>query len=409
MDPEVSENKSDRPLRILMLLHAPWRRELGGARIQMELAEEFKAMGHQVEKFDFVDAFPKKPLCRLTELFRAQFFSGRAVEFVKKNAKRFDVIDALESNLPVSKREMNFDGLLVARSIGLIPFYAEFDAESARKWPQARNWKSVFHIAIGKLAQRHTRDFPLRSFQAADLISLMNDDERQYVDEKLGFGEKARAIPGGLSDARMEAFASARCPANERLANKTVAFVGAWSRRKGSLDWGAVIRQVRESVPGAKFQFLGVSVSVDSVLGDLGLPACDWIQIAPKFASDDLPALVSSATVGALPSYIEGFGFSVLEMLASGMPVAAYDVPGPRAMLRGMSETMLTPSGDAKKFAAAIANLLRLPPSRYAAVSGECLSAAGRFRWKNIAVETMAAYREGLQRLGRNKMAESTP
>ncbi len=392
-----------------MLLHAPWRRELGGARIQMELAEEFKAMGHQVEKFDFFDAFPGKPLSRFTELFRPQFFSSRAVAFVRKNAKRFDVIDALESNLPVTKREMNFDGLLVARSIGLMPFYAEFDAESARKWPQPRNWKSSFHFAIGKLSQRRTGDFPLRSFQAADLIALMNEDERQYVDEKLGFGEKARAIPGGLSDARMEAFAAARRPANQRLANKTVAFVGAWSRRKGSLDWGAIIRLVKESVPGAKFLFLGVSVSIDSVLGDLGLPACDWIEVIPKFASDELPALISSATAGALPSYIEGFGFSVLEMLASGMPVAAYDVPGPRTMLRGMSETMLTPPGDAKKFAAAVANLLQLPPLQFAGVSEECISVAGRFRWKNIAVETMAAYREGLERLGRNKMADSTP
>lgn len=38
------------PLKILMMLHMPWERNLGGSRVQLELAEEFIKLGHEVEK-----------------------------------------------------------------------------------------------------------------------------------------------------------------------------------------------------------------------------------------------------------------------------------------------------------------------------------------------------------------------
>jgi hypothetical protein len=47
------------PLQILMILHMPWNRNLGGSHVQLELAEEFRKLGHKVEKFDLYDAFPE--------------------------------------------------------------------------------------------------------------------------------------------------------------------------------------------------------------------------------------------------------------------------------------------------------------------------------------------------------------
>jgi len=41
-----------------MLLHMPWSRNLSGARVQLELAEEFIHLGGQVKKFDWNDPFP---------------------------------------------------------------------------------------------------------------------------------------------------------------------------------------------------------------------------------------------------------------------------------------------------------------------------------------------------------------
>jgi hypothetical protein len=77
----------DRPLNILMVLHMPWNRNLGGARVQLELAEEFQALGHNVEKFDYYDAFSSSPVhLFLFDLIRPPF-AQKAKHFVKANAK----------------------------------------------------------------------------------------------------------------------------------------------------------------------------------------------------------------------------------------------------------------------------------------------------------------------------------
>jgi glycosyltransferase involved in cell wall biosynthesis len=309
------------------------------------------------------------------------------------------VVDALQGDLPVTKNALHFPGLLVARSCGLAAFYEDFERVAAAQWPTPRNWKSGFHIALGRLTARRTGGHPLQSLQCADLVALMNDDEFNYVSQHYGLGQRCRVFPGGLGESRLESFVAARRPAKERLAGNTVVFIGAWSPRKGSKDWGEIIRRVRGERPGAKFLFLGTGANEASVLRDLALPACDWIRIVPGFSSDELPRLMASATVGALPSYIEGFGFSVLEMLAAGLPVVAYDVPGPRMMLRDFSRPLMTPPGDTAKFASSLVSLLELDGNEYAALSEECQEVAGRFRWRDIAAETMGAYRDGLNRI----------
>src|SRR5947209_17738731 len=104
-----------RPLRILMVCHMPWSRNLGGARVQVELADEFRALGHQVEKFSYEDAFPKGR-SRLGDLLDPRAFPRRARAFVQNRRADFDVIDAHQGNLPYSKPDLGFSGLLVVRS-----------------------------------------------------------------------------------------------------------------------------------------------------------------------------------------------------------------------------------------------------------------------------------------------------
>ena len=59
-------------------------------------------------------------------------------------------------------------------------------------------------------------------------------------------------------------------------------------------------------------------------------------------------------TVGAFPSYVEGFGLAVLEQLAAGLPTVAYNLPGPRDILKSTLPDLLVPCGDAEKFAATL-------------------------------------------------------
>src|SRR5947208_469279 len=108
-----------KPLRILIVSNMPWDARLGGARIWMELEAQWRGAGHQVEHFSLSDAFAKPQASRAGFASRQALFARRAANFVRANAQRFDVVDALIGALPATKRQLNFKGLLVARSIGL--------------------------------------------------------------------------------------------------------------------------------------------------------------------------------------------------------------------------------------------------------------------------------------------------
>lgn len=74
---------------------------------------------------------------------------------------------------------------------------------------------------------------------------------------------------------------------------------------------------------------------------------------------DDMPALLATVDVFALPSYREGLPKSLVEAAASGLPLVSTDVPGCREVIVDEEDGLLVPVRDAFALAAAIARLLQ--------------------------------------------------
>jgi glycosyltransferase involved in cell wall biosynthesis len=138
---------------------------------------------------------------------------------------------------------------------------------------------------------------------------------------------------------------------------------------------------------------------MQKVLQDLNLPPCDWIDVIPQYDSEELPMLLSGATVGAFPSYIEGFGFAVLEQLASGLPTVAYDVPGPRETLRILDDSFLVSVGSTENFSNKLVNLLNSHIVSYSNLTQHCIEVAAQFSWKIIARKNLDMYLQSIQTL----------
>lgn len=384
-----------------MLLNMPWDENLGGPKPQIELAREFSKLGHQVEKFDFFDAFPslKAKPSRIRELIGPSF-PPRAKAFVRANAHRFDIIDCQHGNLPFSKRELGFEGLLVARSAGLYALYRQFASFAEQKWPSQKKGHPVAEILRTWRKRREAPNCPV-SLETCDLINVSNVDERDCLAE-MGLAEKCVVIPLGLSRQQQEEFGGASRPAVERTSVKKVVFIGAWSPRKGSQDWGEIVRRVKGEIPEVRFSFLGTGFDQATVLSDLDLGSQEWIEIIPRYENKDLPSLLSGATVGAFPSYIEGFGIGVLEKLAAGVPTVAYDAPGPREMLRHLGASWLVPVGDTQLFSDELIRVLRLDSASYSRLSERCKEVARLFSWPEIAEKTLSVYSSSLGAIKRN-------
>jgi glycosyltransferase involved in cell wall biosynthesis len=372
-----------------MISNVPWRRELGAGRGQVELAEELRRLGHVVRKFDYRDAFGDQQPRRWHRLFPLRF-ARRARKYVRENRREFDVVEALTEDLPFSRRDLGFDGLLVARSMGLHPLYEQYIRYERATWPD-RIPGTVVGKTLHRLTVRQRSAACRRSLRAADLVRVLNADEEAYV-RALALGHKCVTLPDGLSDAFAGALARSAVPARERLRRTEVVFVGSWSLRKGAADWGEIVRHTRTLVPGVKFRFLGTGRGRIDILRDLRLQQVEGISVVPHFEADDLPSLLAIATAGSLPSYIEGCPFSVLEQLAAGLPTVTYDAPGSRAILGRLRKRLMVPPGDTRGFAQLLAEILTLDEGSYSRLAAECVSVASEFRCSEIAEACLAAY-----------------
>ena len=110
----------------------------------------------------------------------------------------------------------------------------------------------------------------------------------------------------------------------------------------------------------------------------------DRVRLLGSVPHADLPRLLAAADVMALASASEGLANAWVEALSCGTPIVVADVGGAR-------EVVMTPAAgriaarEAGAFAAAIADLLAVPPRRV-----ETAAAAAPFSWERNATELRA-------------------
>ena len=381
-----------RPLRILVIVNGAWDPRLGAVRVWIELAAEWTKAGNFVEKFCLTDAFPKATTSPALAAFRLLLFPFRAARFVRRNADRFDVIDAHIGVLPFSKKSLGWSGLLVARSVGFYRLYEKFEKAAAKRWPPVDKGKLSGRIFYSFFKKR-VRAASDASVKYCDLLNLPNRAELACVRDEMQLDTPTVVQPYGLAPARHRDLSSVANSVESRWRAKKVCFLGMWSARKGAKDWGQIIQRIRARVPAARFLFLGTMVEDRLVLDDLNLGVPDFLELVPQFAHEDLPRLLADCTVGAFPSYVEGFGLAVIEQLAAGLPTVAYDAPGPGDILRDALPELLISPGDISSFSEAVATILERDFTGYQDLCQRSANIAERFSWPRIARDTLAEYR----------------
>ena len=372
-------------MRILFINHVPAVRELGAGRVQLELGEELVRSGHEVDFFtpeaDDRRAFRVGPLSWPR-------FAPLVHRHVRAVGHRYDVIEAHQGLVTRTKADLGFNGVIAVRSSGLVASYRRAERLFFPRLPAE---------ARGRLAGRALRALTWhlderaasRSFDVADVIHVPNADEKALLDEE-GLAHKVEVIPNALSEGTLEALAAvAHGP---RPDPPVVVFIASWTGRKGVYDWPEILEAAWGETSDLRFHFAGTGADEATVRRDLRIGDDRRIEVTPRFPAEALPAVLAKATVGALPSYIEGFGLGVLETLAAGRPCVTYDVPGPRSLAGAVRQDWLTPVAQPALFGRRLAEVAaeeRVHPDRYAE---ECVSFARNYNWRAIAEATLALY-----------------
>lgn len=361
----------------------PWRRDLGGPRVQIELAEELRARGHSVEKFSLEDAYPGSQLPPLLDGILPSF--AMKVHRRILNNPNYDVIDAHQGNLIRSKTSLGFAGRLVVRSAGLHHFYARY------LWRADPHKSSGLRNHLGRVTSRIGSGIATwaveRSFDAADRVVIHNQTEYDFLTLDPSWAQKARIVPAPISRQSFSTLSSVRQAGVNGNHTPAVGFVGSWHPRKGSRDWPRLAHLLSSGLPELRFHFLGTGVEGTPP----GLPPhVVWV---PHYEPEELPTLLTKVDVGVFPSYLEGYGIAVVEQLAAGIPVVAYDVPGPRDILHPVDPSLLIRPGDIASLAERTIALFLSGSGSFPELRSRCVARARELTWDEWAGPMLDYYR----------------
>jgi glycosyltransferase involved in cell wall biosynthesis len=123
---------------------------------------------------------------------------------------------------------------------------------------------------------------------------------------------------------------------------------------------------------------------------------CPTAVFAGMRRGDDLATHFASADLFAFPSLTETFGNVVLEALASGLPVVAFDYAAAAQLLADQSAGRLVPLHDAERFRQAVVDLSLRP---------DALRAQGSEARRIALTQSWGAIVQGLETQYRNAMA----
>ena len=174
-----------------------------------------------------------------------------------------------------------------------------------------------------------------------------------------------------------------------------VVFLGRLHEQKGVFDLPEVWARVIAERPQATLLIIGEGPhrqAMQAKLAELGI--ADSVTVTGGISEEEKNLLLAQACVGLSLSYEEGWGLSVTEFLATGLPVVAYDLPVFRDIFPDQLESV--PAGDKTAASEAILKLLRDP--HLIEKGSKAREFAQRYDYRNIAGDELAELIEVAER-----------
>ena len=163
---------------------------------------------------------------------------------------------------------------------------------------------------------------------------------------------RIRVISNGVDIKR---FSEANAPAANPFGREGKAILMV-SRFTAAKDQASVVKALRHIKANDAFAaFAGEGPTLDSVK-DLTKREGMADRVVFLGNRTDIPELIKSAAIGVQASHWEGFGLTVVEMMAGGLPVVASDVSGLREIVS--DKGLLVKPDDAGALAAAFDRIL---------------------------------------------------
>jgi len=334
-------------MRILSctLDYAP--RAAGGAEHQAQLqADELSRRGHDVHVVCPRRGREKSGIVGSVKVHRLWGLQRRPVQtattalslavFLLRNARSFDVV-----HLHIA--DVRTDVAVLVCRLYRKPVYVKLAAGGP-----------TGDIGKARRSAVLTRHYGLRHAACLQAISV----EIEADISGLGIPRSwVAAIPNGLDPTEFRPTSDLEKAALRRNlglpANRSIVlYLGRFAAYKGIGDLLQAWSQVR-STCDAELVFVGFIAVEDPFPIPAGIPG-----VTVREWTSHPAALYQAADVFVLPSHVEGMSNSLLEAMASGLPVVATAVGAAPEMIRNGVDGLLVPPGDPDALAEALLRLL---------------------------------------------------
>jgi glycosyltransferase involved in cell wall biosynthesis len=189
----------------------------------------------------------------------------------------------------------------------------------------------------------------------ADAVIVVSPPVRQCLIE-LGFdSRKIRVLYNGIDKTKIQHFE----PSNNQLKKYDCVFLGRLNVSKGLFDLIDIWRVLLKNAPHASLAIIGggnkqIKQELENRVRQYNLQ--ENVSILGYMEDEEAFGTLKSSRVFVFPSYEEGFGIAILEAMACGLPVVAWDLLVYKAIFqRGM---ITVPLKNTRKFAEVVLELL---------------------------------------------------
>jgi len=368
-------------LKILMMCPYPLKRSLGGAKVYIENAENYRLLGHEV------DLVGGDELTNVAsgEVHFIDVYGDALFNYIVENGEKYDVIEYEYLYLGRSRIDLPQKPLLVARAVLLELHLLKITI------PKFKTLRSFLGTLLKGKKRKNLFDRKIKrallSLSEADAITVANSLDKEALLENSIPEVKVVVAPYGISQERLEALKTKR----EKQDVFRVGFVGTFDPRKGAVEFPHLWSRVLKAVPTAKLKLMGTSSmfpNAEAVKSHFPLSLRESIEVVESFNADELPDLLRDCSCGVFPSHLESFGFGVLEMMAASLPVAAYDTPGPEMLL---PRDWLAQRGDYNVLASTLISWAK-EPDKLERAQGQALELSSKFDWPSSCEKALAFY-----------------
>ena len=185
---------------------------------------------------------------------------------------------------------------------------------------------------------------------------------------------------------------------DERPTQPSVLFLGGLEHRKGVDTLMEAFAAVARSRPDVQLRLAGAGSLEPQLRAQAARePLAGRVALLGRVGRAEVPALLRSSTLLALPSLGEPFGMSALEALASGLPVVATDAGGLADLVPGGGNRKVPPAEPAA-LARALDDVLGLRPEELAALGARNRELAETYSWTAAVDRLEAVYADVTRR-----------